>query len=174
MQVRRVKGGFDLAHMESAVTTCPQWNSCYLLARFVKSFYVKDCICEYQRRNQMGSIKLITLQPLKEYDIYLCLILVAQFYWFMDQQYTVQCTVHSQENFSITDQICIQIKLFPNFHNKISHSFTIFVRLQSWQPLLSQPTFLTFLTYLTYLTYLPNLFKTPGPAVFQWLLLQTM
>ncbi len=55
---------------------------------------------------------------------------------------------------------CIQIKLFPNFHNKIVHLiFTFFVRLlqnlvQSWQPLLSQPTFLTYPTYLTYLTSL--------------------
>jgi hypothetical protein len=45
-------------------------NSCYLLARFVKRFYVKDCICENQRRNSMGSMKLVKLQPLKEYDIY--------------------------------------------------------------------------------------------------------
>jgi hypothetical protein len=29
-----------------------------------------------------------------------------------------------QENFSITDKISIQIKLFPNFHNKIFHYFS--------------------------------------------------
>ncbi len=80
--------------------------------------------------------------------------------------------------------------------------FTIFVRLlynlvESWQPRLSQPTFLTFLTYLIYLTfptyltylsyliyltyltyltylpYLPNLFKTLGtkgvfPSLVRW------
>jgi hypothetical protein len=34
--------------MESAVIARQLWNSCYLLARFVKRFYVKDCICEHQ------------------------------------------------------------------------------------------------------------------------------
>ncbi len=59
--------------------------------------------------------------------------------------------------------ICIKIKLFPNFHNKIVHLFfTIFVRLllnlvEDWQLLLTQPTFLTYLTYPTYLTYLTYL-----------------
>jgi hypothetical protein len=75
--------------------------------------------------------------------------------------------------------ICIQITLFPNFHNKIVLFIYFFIHfcqtavksgIESWQPLLSQPTYLTYLTYPTYLTYLtylpyitylPNLFKTP-------------
>jgi hypothetical protein len=42
------QGGYQL---ESAVIAHPRWNSFHLLARFVKSFYGKDCICENQRRN---------------------------------------------------------------------------------------------------------------------------
>jgi hypothetical protein len=50
--------------MESYVIARPRWNSCYLLARFVKSFYVKDCICENQEEIRWGlqyKIKLVTL-----------------------------------------------------------------------------------------------------------------
>ncbi len=51
--------------------------------------------------------------------------------------------------------ICIQIQLFPNFHNKITY-VTYFTPL----------TYLTYLIYLTYLPNLPILFKTnPLPGV---------
>jgi hypothetical protein len=40
--------------MESAVIARPQWNSCYLQARFVKSFYVKGCICEIKEDIRWG------------------------------------------------------------------------------------------------------------------------
>jgi hypothetical protein len=55
---------------------------------------------------------------------------------------------------------CIQIKLFPNFHNKIVHLFfrhfcyTAVKSGKELAKLLSQPNFLTYLTYPTYITYL--------------------
>ncbi len=40
--------------VESAVIARQLWNSCYLLARFVKRFYVKDCIYEIKEEIRWG------------------------------------------------------------------------------------------------------------------------
>jgi hypothetical protein len=61
----------------------------------------------------MGFIKFVTLQPLKEYDIYLCIVLAP------NSICSWNSTIYLQENLSITDKISIQIKLFQNFYNKI-------------------------------------------------------
>ncbi len=67
----------------------------------------------------------------------------------------------------------LETNLFLTFFTKRQLKIVV----ESWQPLLSQPTFLTFLTYLTYPTYLTyltylaylpyllNFFKTLGTVV---------
>ncbi len=88
-QVRQVRQVRKKGKVGREGLTCPHGISCdcYLLARFVTGFYVKDCICENHRRNYMGSIKLVTLQHLKKCDSYLCIVLAPQLYLFMEQRY---------------------------------------------------------------------------------------
>ena len=70
--------------------------------------------------------------------------------------------IYLQENFSITEKISIQFKLFPNFHNKIVHYFFHHfcqTAVKSGRELATATltTYLPYLPYLTYLPYLPSL-----------------
>jgi hypothetical protein len=62
--------------------------------------------------------------------------------------------------------ICIQIKLFPNFHNKIAHLFfhhfcEIAVKSGRELATVTVATYLPYLPYLPYQPYLPSLPSVP-------------